>query len=147
MVAFLNVLGPVGLHECEEHSELLEEFEKALLSLQQSEVLRDILDTTTGQVLKRELVQEARGVEMEYFYGKNVYTKRPTEEAVQVTGKQPVPVKWVDTNKGDDICPNYRSRLVAKDIRKKGEDTIFALTPPLESLRAVLSLLATPNFG
>jgi hypothetical protein len=51
----------------------------------------------------------------------------------------------VDVNKGDDTTPNYRSRLVAKDIRKKGEETIFAPTPPLESLRAILSLAATPD--
>ena len=30
-------------------------------------------------------------------------------------------------------------------MRKKGEDSIFAPTPPLESLRAVLSLAATPT--
>ena len=48
-------------------------------------------------------------------------------------------------NKGDDDDPNYRSRLVAKDIRKKGEDAIFAPIPLLESLRAVLSLVASPQ--
>ena len=58
-------------------------------------------------------------------------------------GKRPIGVRWVDANIGDDDKPNYRSRFVAKDIRKRGEDAIFAPTPPLESLRAVLSLLAT----
>ena len=54
-------------------------------------------------------------------------------------------MRWVDTNKGDDDEPNCRSRLVAKDIRKRGEDAICAPTPPLESLRAVLSLVASPQ--
>ena len=56
-----------------------------------------------------------------------------------------ITVKWVDTNKGDDEQPNYRSRLVAREIRRKGEDSIFAPTPPLESLRTILMLAATPT--
>ena len=47
----------------------------------------------------------------------------------------------------DDAEPNYRSRLVAKDIRRKGEDAIFAPSQPLESPRSVLSLVATPSCG
>ena len=31
-------------------------------------------------------------------------------------GKPPISVKWVDVNKGDDLNPNYRSRLVAREI-------------------------------
>jgi len=69
----------------------------------------------------------------------------PQDEAWERTGKPPIKVRWVDTNKGDDESPNYRSRLVAKDYRKKGEDAFFAPTPPLEALRAVLSLAATPS--
>ena len=52
----------------------------------------------------------------------------------------------MDVNKGDDKDPNYRSRLVAKDIRKKWEDSIFASTPPLEALRTILSATATKGF-
>ena len=48
-----------------------------------------------------------------------------------------------DTNNGDDDNPNYRSRLVAREIRRRGENPIFAPTPPLESLRIVISLAAT----
>ena len=42
--------------------------------------------------------------------------------------------------------PNYRSRLVAREIRRKGENPIFAPTPPLESLRTILSLTATKDY-
>ena len=82
---------------------------------------------------------------MKYFEDMNVYSKVPEAEAWGSTGRRPIGVRWVDTNKGDDAEPNYRSRLVAKDIRRKGEDAIFAPSPPLESLRSVLSLVATPK--
>ena len=62
-------------------------------------------------------------------------------------GKRPITVTWVDVNKGDAENPNYRSRLVACEIRKPWEDTIFAPTPPLESLRTVLSMAATDLDG
>ena len=63
------------------------------------------------------------------------------------TNRPPVTVRWVETNKGDDVNPNIRSRLVARQIRGPGQDAVFAPTPPLEALRTVLSLAATdlPN--
>ncbi len=45
--------------------------------------------------------------------------------------------------KGDDENPNYRSRFVAREVRRFGEEPIFAPTPPLESLRTILSLAMT----
>ena len=83
---------------------------------------------------------------MKYFVDKDVWTKRPRQEAFDKMGKAPITVRWVDVNKGDDDQPNYRSRLVAREIRRKGEDSIFAPTPPLEALRAILSLTATQEF-
>ena len=85
---------------------------------------KDIVDATTGQVLRRELVTAAKRVEMEYFQSKRVYDKVPRSEAFEKMGKAPITVKWVDVNKGDDAEPNYRSRLVAREIRKKWEDSI-----------------------
>jgi len=54
-------------------------------------------------------------------------------------------VRWVDVNKGDDINPRYRSRLVARQLKcqDKSGESFFSPTPPLESIRAVLSLAAT----
>ena len=46
-------------------------------------------------------------------------------------------------SKGDDLNPEIRSRLVAREIRLKGEEKIFAPTSPLESLRMVLSHAST----
>ena len=82
---------------------------------------------------------------MLYFKDKHVYTKVAREEAYRLTGGAPIAVKWVDTNKGDDEEPNCRSRLVAKDYRRKGDDSIFAPTPPLESFRTLLMMAAAPK--
>ena len=104
-------------------------------------------DAIIGQALNPALVREARKKELEYFESKGVWQKRLRSEAYKFTGKPPISVKWVGVNKGDDEFPNYRSRLVAREIRQAGDDTIFAPTPPLESLRTVLSMAATDLAG
>ena len=102
-----------------------------------------IRDSVTGQLLPEPLVRAARKLELEYFESKQVWEKVPRSEALARTGKRPISVRWIDVNKGDDDDPKLRSRLVAREIRKPGEDPIFAPTPPLESLRTILSLAAT----
>ena len=67
----------------------------------------------------------------------------PVSEARRLTGKDPITVRWVHTNKGDDINPNLRARLVAREMKNAGDEAIFAPTPPLETLRTVLSLTTT----
>ena len=54
-------------------------------------------------------------------------------------------VRWVDTNKGDEVHPNYRSRLVARQLKAMDQSgqSFFAPAPPLEALRTVLSLAMT----
>ena len=104
-------------------------------------------DSVAGQPLVTELVDAARSKELEYFASKNVWYLRPRTEAYQKTGRSPITVKWIDVNKGDDENPNYRSRLVAREIRLPGEDPLFAPTPPLEALRTVLSLAVTDLEG
>ena len=85
-----------------------------------------IKDALTGQPLDPELVRRARRSELDYFESKKVWFKVPRAESYQKMGKAPISVKWVDVNKGDSENPNYRSRLVAREIRKPWEDTIFA---------------------
>ena len=104
-------------------------------------------DDLTGQLLPPDLVRAARAKELEYFNAKEVWLKRPVGEARRVTGKPPISVRWVDVNKGENQCPNIRSRLVARQIRQAGEDAIFAPTPPLEALRSILSLATTDFVG
>ena len=140
---------PRGMFDEDENFDLRalddEELEEAeVYGVQDEKVYRD---TTTGQLLDPILVKEARRKELQYFEAKNVWYKRPRSEAYSKMGKPPVTVKWVDVNKGDDVHPNYRSRLVAREIRRPGEDSIFAPTPPLESLRTVLSMATTDFKG
>ena len=118
----------------------------------QSEILamtdaRTFKDSVTGQPLPEALVRAARQLELDYFKKKHVWDKVPRSEAWARTGKPPITVRWIDTNKGGDDTPNVRCRLVAREIRKAGEDPIFAPTPPLESLRTIISLAATDFHG
>ena len=105
------------------------------------------VDSVTGQPLERVLVDQSRAIELKYFDDQRVWQKMPYAEAMAKQGKKPIRVKWIDTNKGDEDNPNYRPRLVAREIRKRGGNPIFAPTPPLESLRTILSLAATDMQG
>ena len=102
-------------------------------------------DDLTGQVLKDELVLKARMVELEFFHSKGVWIKVPVSDARRSTGKAPISVRWVDVNKGDEANPNYRSRLVARQMKAHDHSgaSYFAPAPPLEALRTVLSLAVT----
>jgi len=105
-------------------------------------------DAITGQPLIDTLIHEARQKELKYFEDKLVWKRRPRSEARQRTGKAPISVRWVDVNKGDDIHPNYRSRLVARQIKAldRSGDTYFAPAPPNEAVRFAISSAAT-DFG
>ena len=102
-------------------------------------------DDMTGQVLRDDLVREARAKELLYFKSKGVWMKRPRREARQFTGRPPITVRWVDVNKGDDLNPKYRSRLVARQLKAhdRSNNSYFAPTPPLEALRTVISMAAS----
>ena len=102
-------------------------------------------DDMSGQVLKDCLVHEARAKELEYFNAKGVWRKRTFAEAFARSGRRPISVRWVDVNKGDELNPKYRSRLVARQLKAtdRSGKCFFAPTPPLEALRTVLSLSST----
>ena len=80
---------------------------------------------------------------METFKKHGVYEKVPIEECWKETGKAHVRVKWVDTNKGGTEKPEYRCRLVAKEIEKDKREDMFAATPPLEAKKMLFSLWAS----
>ena len=60
-------------------------------------------------------------------------------------GKMPVGTRWVDINKGDDQNPNYRSRFVGREFKgtDQNRDVLFAAAPPLESIKALISMAAS----
>ena len=60
-----------------------------------------------------------------------------------MTGKAPIGCRWIDINKGDDEHPEYRSRLVAKEINRSPSDEMFAATPPLEAKKMLFSMAMT----
>ena len=102
-------------------------------------------DNLTGQLLKDVLVHEARMTELQYFNQKGVWVKCPHGQARAVTGRPPISVRWIDVNKGDDASPRYRSRLVARQLKARDHsgENFFAPAPPIEALRAVLSMATT----
>eukprot|EP00972_Heterocapsa_arctica_P042812 6312914-Heterocapsa_arctica.AAC.1 len=87
-------------------------------------------------------VREARREEMEFVSKMRVYDKVPRSESA---GK-PIAVRWVDTNKGTEQEPNYRSRIVAKELKAThpGDPAeLYAATPPLEAVKLIISHVAS----
>jgi hypothetical protein len=104
-------------------------------------------DDMSGEPLISSEVQRARTEEMEEFKKHQVYTKVPIQKCWDATGKGPIGVRWVDINKGDKINPEYRSRLVAKEIKLYKTLDFFAATPPLEAKKMLFSLAVTSGIG
>ena len=103
-------------------------------------------DSVKGGYLDTSRVHKARDDELAWVERSDLYDVE--DRTVCTTeGQTPIDLLWVDTNKGDDGSPEYRSRLVLRDIkaRKKKVDRLavkdlFSCMPPLEALRALLSL-------
>ena len=58
-----------------------------------------------------------------------------------------ISTRWIDQNKGDAAAPNYRARLVGREIKRDKRLDLFAATPPLESLRLILSRCASYQYA
>ncbi len=104
-------------------------------------------DDVDGSSLDAEMVKIARQVEMKYIKTMGLYDVVDRDIAKLRTGKPPVAVRWIDTNKGDEANPAYRSRLVAKEIKVDDRPELFAATPPTESLRLLVSIAASMDSG
>ena len=97
-------------------------------------------DDLTGQVLRDDLVEKARAVELQFFNSKGVWRKAPKAQARRDTGRSPISVRWVDVNKGDEINPNYRSRLVARQLKVMDQSGQSSFAPAPLSKPCVQSL-------
>merc|ERR1712218_164332 len=84
---------------------------------------------------------------MEYVHKMRLYDKVPIKECRRITGKMPITVRWIDINKGDADSPNYRSRIVAREINTHKRDDLFAATPRLEAVKLILPMTASANKG
>eukprot|EP00973_Karenia_brevis_P095138 12425852-Karenia_brevis.AAC.1 len=93
------------------------------------------------------MVKAARLEEMRYFKKMGVYKKVPLSKCYELTGKGPIDVRWIDTNKQDSKNPLYRSRLVAKQFKTGNDPDLFAATPPLEAMKIIISTAATKGEG
>jgi hypothetical protein len=107
-------------------------------------------DDVHGKALDLKTVREARREEVCYMQQRSIWSEVDVRECWAKTGKKPVSVKWVDTNKGTDEAPKVRCRLVARDFKVKGEkdrEDLFAATPPLELKRMLMSRTASRKKG
>ena len=125
--------------------EWVAEVQDAMADEDHWEPLGGAWDDVHGGELPKGLVQEARKEEVDYMEDRGIWVVRPISESWEKTGKAPVTIRWVDTNKGGIGEMVVRSRLVARDFKGKDKDRddLFAETPPLEAKRLLLSRAAT----
>ena len=103
-------------------------------------------DDVTGKGLKASEVLKTRQDEVAYIHKPNLPTKVPRAKAKSFN-KKVITVRWIDISKCDELMPNYRSRLVAREIKLDKRDDLFAATPPLEAMKHILSSVATGTRG
>ena len=109
--------------------------------------MEEACDDVSGKALDPKQVKKARKEEIEYVHKMGFYVKVPVAECFKQTGKALITVRWIDINKGDNEKPNYRFRLIAREINTYKRGDFFAATPPLEALKIVISMAATGNKG
>ena len=87
------------------------------------------VDDVKGGPLPAHLVRDARERELRYLWDRGVYCYASTADAVRATGRRPLRLKWIDTDKGGVGRRNIRSRLVCTEVRRPGTEAIFAPHP------------------
>ena len=99
--------------------------------------LEEYVDDVSGVSLEPEKVRTARRTEIDFMHGFAVYEKVPYEQS---EGKVKIALRWCGVNNGDRGRPEYRSRFVGKELKRRDPmmDGTFAATPPLESPKYVL---------
>ena len=114
----------------------------------QDELYQDFefIDDVSGRVLDHDLAVKARKLEMDFFRKMRVYDKVPRAAATR-DGCRVITTKWVDINKRDQKAPNYRARLVGRELKLDSRLDLFAATPPLEAIRIICSLCANNQYG
>ena len=108
----------------------------------------EFFDDFTGFALEPPLVRLARIEEMNYLVmDLNVWEIVDRDFALErMNGMKPIPLRWVDINKGSETSKEYRSRLVVMETKRRStiapEDkgAVFSATPPFEAIRMLASL-------
>lgn len=107
----------------------------------------EFYDDMSGEKLDPKGVREAREEEMKEVYKHDLYKKVKIEECRNDAGRDPIGTRWVDINKGDNQNPEYRSRLVAQEIKTDKREDLFAATPPLEAKKLLMILAVIEGIG
>ncbi|CAE7686814.1 GIP, partial [Symbiodinium sp. CCMP2456] len=104
-------------------------------------------DDVSGKPLRPELVQEARKEEVSTIKEMGVWEVIPRPK-----GEKVISTRWVDINKKDEANPKYRSRLVARELKKRypggvsqdvhqpSWEDFYASMPPISALRVLFAL-------
>lgn len=78
----------------------------------------EFYDDISGEALPAAGVTKARMEEIKCIRKIKLYNKVPRQVAID-RGKQILPVRWVDVNKGDEQKMKLRSRIVASSSRPR----------------------------
>ena len=95
-------------------------------------------------------VKEVREKELKYLRELGVCGKVDERAAVAKYNVTPVDMKWVDTEKAHEGEPmQIRSRIVTREFKSGDRADLYAETPPLEALKAIISIVAShsPEFS
>lgn len=103
---------------------------------------REFYNDITGEYLDKKRAIDARELEIDFFRKMKVYSKVPREVAKSMKAKV-ITTRWLDVSKGDRENPDYRSRLVGREIKRDQRLDLFAATPPLEALKMIVSICAS----
>ena len=76
-------------------------------------------DDLTGKDLGPALITGAKREELTEMYRRQVWVEKYIEDCFRDIGEPPIPAPWLKTNKGDELHPNVRCRLVAKHLAAK----------------------------
>ena len=100
-------------------------------------------DDVTGKELPWREVRKARELELKYLRDLGVYEKVDEKEAVKKYKVTPIDTKWIDTDKAFEGEPmQIRSRMCAREFKNDDRPDLYAGTPPLEALKAIISIAA-----
>ena len=99
---------------------------------------QEFVDDISGEHLETSRVKETRKTEVELVEGMKVWKAVPRTKDMKV-----IFTRWVETNRGDKANPNYRSRFVARELKKDTLSELFAAMPPFAALKVLLSLAVT----
>ena len=83
------------------------------------EYYHSIVDNISGVPLDPKLVEEGRREEMEFLRQLGAYRIDSKARCREESGRDPVPMVWVDVNKGDEQKPNVRCRLCVAETRHR----------------------------